>query len=130
MSDQITIQRRFRGPPDSGHGGYVCGIVARLIGPCAEVTLRSPPPLDLPLRIERGESGEVRLVDDDVIIAEGRKAELHLEIPGPTTFEAATMAARAYPGFESHPFPSCFGCGHARTEGDGLRIFPGPLKGM
>ena len=61
MTEQISIQRRFQGPPNSGHGGYVCGIVANFIGPCAEVTLRSPPPLDLPLSVERMESGEVGL---------------------------------------------------------------------
>ena len=30
-----------------------------------------------------------------------------------------------YPGLVSHPFPTCFSCGTARDEGDGLRIFPG-----
>jgi hypothetical protein len=129
MSEQITINRRFHGPPNSGHGGYVCGIVADLIGPCAEVTLRSPPPLDLPLSVERMESGEIRLLDDKVTIAEGRKAELLIDIPDPPTFEESTSAAKAYPGFETHPFPSCFGCGHERKEGDGLRIFSGPVKG-
>ena len=129
MNDQITVQRRFRGPPNSGHGGYVCGIVANLIGPRVEVTLHSPPPLDLPLTVEWMENGGVRLVDDNVIIAEGRKAELHIEIPDPPTFEDSTEAAKAYPGFETHPFPSCFGCGHERIKGDGLRIFSGPLKG-
>jgi hypothetical protein len=129
MTEQITIHRRFNGPPNSGHGGYVCGIVADLIGPCAEVTLRSPAPLDLPLAVERMESGEVRLLYDKVIIAEGRKAELRLDIPDPPTFEESTSAAKTYPGFETHPYPSCFGCGHERTEGDGLRIFSGPVKG-
>ena len=129
MSKKITINRRFHGPPNSGHGGYVCGIVADLIGPCAEVTLRSPPPLDLPLTVERMESGEIRLLDDKVTIAEGRKAELLIDIPDPPTFEESTSAAKAYPGFETHPFPSCFGCGHERQEGDGLRIFSGPAKG-
>ncbi len=129
MSAQITIHRRFNGPPNSGHGGYVCGIIADLIGPCAEVTLRSPPPLDLPLTVERIESGEVRLSDAEVTIAEGRQAELHLDIPDPPTLEESTSAARAYPGFETHPFPTCFGCGHERTEGDGLRIFSGPVYG-
>jgi hypothetical protein len=129
MTEQITIQRRFHGPPDSGHGGYVCGIVAKFIGPCAEVTLRSPPPLDLPLVVERMESGEVRLLDGKMTIAEGRKAELRIDIPDLPTLEEATSAARAYPGFETHPFPSCFGCGHERKEGDGLRIFSGPIKG-
>jgi hypothetical protein len=129
MTEQITIHRRFNGPPNSGHGGYVSGIIADLIGPCAEVTLRSPPPLDLPLILERIESGKVRLSNVGVTIAEGRKAELHLDIPDPPTPEESTNAAKAYPGFETHPFPTCFGCGHERTEGDGLRIFSGPVIG-
>jgi len=129
MPAQITIQQRFNGPPKSGHGGYVCGIIADLIGPCAEVTLRSPPPLEKPLTVERIEAGEVRLLDDKVTIAEGRKAELRLDIPDTPTLEEAKNAAERYPGFETHPFPFCFGCGHERIEGDGLRIFSGPVKG-
>jgi hypothetical protein len=129
MTDQITIHRRFNGPPNSGHGGYVCGIIADLIGPCAEVTLRSPPPLDLPLTVERIESGKVRLSDAEMTIAEGRKEELRLDIPDPPTLEEAKSAAERYPGFETHPFPFCFGCGHKRDEGDGLRIFSGPVNG-
>jgi len=129
MTTQITIHRRFNGPTKSGHGGYVCGIIANLIGPCAEITLRSPPPLDLPLTVEMIESGEVRLSDARMTIAEGRKAELRLDIPDPLTLEEAKSAAERYPGFETHPFPSCFGCGHERDEGDGLRIFSGPVNG-
>jgi len=129
MTAQITIHRRFNGPPKSGHGGYVCGIFANLIGPCAEIALRSPPPLDLPLTVERIESGEVRLLDAEMTIAEGRKAELRLEIPDPPTLEEAKNAAERYPGFETHPFPTCFVCGHERDEGDGLRIFSGPVTG-
>ena len=129
MISQITIHRRFNGPPNSGHGGYVCGIIADLIGPCAEVTLRSPPPLDLLLTVERIESGEVRLSDAEMTIAEGRKAELRLDIPEPPTLEEAKNAAERYPGFETHPFPTCFGCGHERDDGVGLRIFSGPING-
>jgi hypothetical protein len=128
MTAQITIHRRFNGPPNSGHGGYVCGLIADRIGSCVEVTLRSPPPLDRPLTVETVESGEVRLSDAEIIIAEGRKAELHLDIPDPPTFEESKIAAERYPGFESHPFPTCFGCGHKRDEGDGLRIFSGPVN--
>jgi hypothetical protein len=43
MREQVIIDPRFRGPPDSGHGGYVCGVVAGLIDGTAEVTLRRPP---------------------------------------------------------------------------------------
>ena len=94
MAAQITISRRFNGPPNSSHGGYVCGIIANLIGPCAEVSLRSPPPLELPLNIERIEGGEVRLSDAKTIIAEGRKAELRLDIPDPPTLEESKSAAK------------------------------------
>jgi hypothetical protein len=129
MTEQITIHRRFNGPPKSGHGGYVCGLIADRIGTSAEVTLRSPPPLDRPLTFETIESGEVRLSDAEITIAEGRKAELHLDIPNPPTLEESINAAKRYPGFATHPFPTCFGCGHERTEGDGLRIFSGPVTG-
>ena len=128
MTAQITIHRRFNGPPNSGHGGYVCGLIADRIGSCVEITLRFPPPLDRPLTVETVQSGEVRLLDEDITIAEGRKAELHLEIPDPPTFEEPKRAVERYPGFESHPFPTCFGCGHKRVEGDGLRIFSGPVN--
>ena len=129
MTEQITIHRRFNGPPNSGHGGYVFGIIAKLIGPCAEVTLRSPPPLDKPLTVERMEAGEVRLSDAKMTIAEGLKAELRLDIPNPPTLEESKNAAKRYPGFATHPFPTCFGCGHERAEGDGLRIFSGRVTG-
>ena len=129
MTEQITIHQRFNGSPKSGHGGYVCGIVAGFIGSCAEVTLRSPTPLDLPLTVEKSENGEVRLSNAEVTIAEGHQAELHLDIPEPPTFEESASAAKAFPGFETHPFPACFGCGHERIEDNGLGIFSGPVHG-
>jgi hypothetical protein len=103
--------------------------MASYIAPCAEVTLHAPPPLDRPLAIERFESGIVNLSDNEILIAEGRPAELQLDIPDPPTLEESLIAARAYPGFEEHPFPTCFGCGHDREPGDGLRIFSGPMTG-
>jgi len=42
----IIISKRYRGPPNSGNGGYVCGRLARHIPGAAEVTLRAPPRLD------------------------------------------------------------------------------------
>ena len=47
----VMIPRRFNGPPDSGNGGYSCGVVAALLdAPAVEVTLRAPPPLERELR--------------------------------------------------------------------------------
>jgi hypothetical protein len=129
MIEKITIHRRFNGPPNVGHGGYVSGILACHIATCAEVNLRAPTPLDRPLSIERLERGIAHLSDGEAIIAEGRPAELQLNIPDTPTLEESAKAARAFPGYQEHPFPTCFGCGHERAEGDGLRIFSGPVTG-
>ena len=54
MTDTLTIPACFNGPPTSANGGYTCGRVAQLVGAeVAEVSLRSPPPLDTPLSVGR-----------------------------------------------------------------------------
>ena len=40
---------------------------------------------------------------------------------------STAAATSSYPGHTFHPFPTCFACGTAREEGDGLRIFPGAV---
>jgi hypothetical protein len=55
VSDPIVIDRRFRGPPESGNGGYTCGLVAGRVDGPAEVTLRLPPPLEEPLTVASGD---------------------------------------------------------------------------
>ena len=125
MTEQVVISRRFRGPPESGNGGYTCGVVAALVGGPAEVTLRRPPPLDRPLDVHRLDGGSVAVLDGDTLVAEGAPASVEIEVPEPVTFEEAVTAAKSYLGFRHHPFPTCFVCGPKRAEGDGLRIFPG-----
>jgi hypothetical protein len=120
----VIIARRFRGPPDSGNGGYVCGVLgAALHGP-AEVTLRSPPPLDKELSIE----GAV-LRDGERVVAQAVPATIDLQPPGAVSFEEAEIASRKYPWAKDHPYPTCFVCGPERSPGDGLRIFPGAVEG-
>jgi hypothetical protein len=46
MKEQLRVDRRFCGPPNSGNGGYTCGLVANFIDGPAEVILRRPPPLN------------------------------------------------------------------------------------
>lgn len=128
MSSSVVIARRFRGPAESGNGGYVCGLVAELAGGEAEVTLRRPPPLERPLRVERPD-GAVLLLDGDAIVAEGRAARLELEPPAAVSWEEALDASTRYPAFHDHPFPECFTCGPLRDGGDALRIFPGSVSG-
>ncbi len=124
--EQITIEARFNGPEGSANGGYTSGLIAELLGGAAEVTLRSPPPLDRPLAVER-EGDHVRVLDGELIVAEAAPAELELELPEPPSYEEAERASSRYPGFDEHAFPTCFVCGPARAPGDGLRIFAGPL---
>ena len=123
MTD-LRIEPRFNGPPGSGNGGYTCGLIADLVGEPTEVTLRQPPPLDRALRFDGA-----RLWDGDALVAEAHAADVDVTAPEPVDFEDAVRAAQRYPGFERHAFPTCFVCGPARSEGDGLRIFAGPISG-
>jgi len=123
-----VIEPRFCGPAESGNGGYTCGLVATAVGEPAEVTLRRPPPLGRPLRLEK-RGDEAVLLDGAELVAEGRRAELELETPDPVSYETAADAVAGYTGFEQHAFPNCFVCGPARDPGDGLRIFAGGVPG-
>lgn len=124
----IRIDRRFRGPPESGNGGYVCGRVGRMIDGPAVVRLRVPPPLETDLEVRDEEEG-LALYDGELRVAEGRPTTVEVDLPTPPTHEEAVAASHRYRGFEHHTFPTCFVCGPERAEGDGLRIFAGPLEG-
>jgi len=123
----VAISRRFSGPPESGHGGYTCGLTALALtdGPAA-VTLRRPPPVERPLEVDVA-AGSATVHEDDLVVAEAQEAELAVDLPDPLLFaEAERVAAdfdvERYASW--HPFPGCFGCGPRRGAGDGLRIFP------
>jgi hypothetical protein len=126
MPEKIVIERAFRGPTQSGNGGYTCGLVAGLVDGPAEVTLRLPPPLERPLRVERN-GVVVRVLDGDTLVAEGKPATVDVDPPRPPSFEKAAAAALPEGDLES-PFPECFVCGPQRADGDGLRIFAGALR--
>jgi hypothetical protein len=128
MTEQIVIDRRFRGPPNSGNGGYSCGVLGDRFEGVATVTLRRPPPLDTPLSLVE-EDGQVRLYDGETLIGEAAPDVLDIDVPVQPTSDGARTASQGYAGFRAHPFPTCFVCGPDRDPGDGLRIFPGPLDG-
>lgn len=127
MSSTVVIDARFRGPPDSANGGYTCALAAREIDGPAEVTLRAPPPLGRELRVQR-EDQRVELFDGDDLIAVATPDTVQVDIPEPISFDAAERASSRYPWRHRHPYPTCFVCGPSRDEGDGLRIFPGPIE--
>jgi hypothetical protein len=124
----LTIASRFKGPPDSGNGGYVCGLVAATTRADLSVRLLAPPPLDAELTLGREADGTWLLASASAALARGTPARLHLEVPSPPPYVQAVWASQHYPGFRSHPFPDCFVCGPHRRRGDGLRIFPGLLE--
>ncbi len=117
----IVIDRRFRGPAESGNGGYSAGLFALARGgDVVEVTLRLPPPLETPL-VPAGD----RILAGEDVVAELREAELGVSAPDPVALGDAEAAAR--PDLDS-PFPECFVCGHARGD-DGLHIHAGQVSG-
>lgn len=123
----IAIPRRFRGPPQSGNGGYTCALLARHVDAASvEVTLRSPPPLDRAMEL-RHEGDRALLFNGEHLVAEAAPASLEPAPPPRVSPAEAIEAASRFRGFEQHPFPSCFTCGTDRAEGDGLRIFAGPV---
>jgi hypothetical protein len=130
MTETLTIEPRFNGPPDSGNGGYSCGRLAQSVDADAvEVTLRLPPPIGRPLQVERDDDGSARLLDGEALIAEARLTELAADAPRPVDAAEAALAEEDSPFLEAgmHPFPTCFVCGPRREPGDGLRIFSGPV---
>jgi hypothetical protein len=125
----FAVPARFCGPPESGNGGYTCGIVARELGGVIECTLRSPVPLDVPFHIERTQTGGV-LRHGDKVIVEANPTTIAVAPPLPISLEAATAAmASSFALDARHPFPTCFVCGPQRKVHDGLRIFPAVIDG-
>ncbi len=127
---EVLIDRRFRGPEASGNGGYSCAMLAARIDGPAEVTLKAPPPIDRPLGLVVGDEGDVSLLDGDELVAVARPTALERRVPPSVSLLEATRAAERYEWTaDVHPYPACFVCGPTRAEGDGLRIFPGPVEG-
>jgi hypothetical protein len=121
----LTIDSRFNGPPASGNGGYVCGLLAREIDGPAEAALRVPPPLDKPLTLSR-DGARVLLHDGDTLIGEAKPTTLDVKAEPAPSLADARDAAKRYAGLH-HAFPTCFVCGASRAKHDGLDIFTGKL---
>lgn len=130
MKGEISISSRFNGPPDSGNGGYVCGIIAAAVDQPVRVRLHKPPPLDCPLTVADESDGSWRVLDGDELIATATPAVVSVIPPAPPSYVEALGASTHYVGFHAHPYPTCFVCGPQRERGDGLRIFPASVPGM
>ena len=130
MNETIVIPRRFNGPPDYGHGGYSCGVVAvEVDARVASVSLRRPPPLDTAMELRRSEDGTVAALHDGDVVAEGARAELSLDVPEPVSVEEARVARSRNEWTDRHPFPTCFGCGTQRDRAEAIATIMGPVEG-
>lgn len=128
----VTIPAHFHGPPESGNGGYTCGVAAATVdAPAVQVRLRVPPPLDRALRVEHRD-GHTVLLDGDTVVAEARPTDVDVTPPAPVAYDAAVDALGRFDldGYAAtHAFPTCFTCGPGRPPGEGLHIFPAPVDG-
>ena len=125
----FIVPERFCGPPDSGNGGYTCGLLAKEIGGVVECTLRMPVPLQTPLEFEHTAAGGVLRYCGNIVV-EASATSIEVTPPAPVSLEAAEEGMHASPALDScHPFPTCFVCGPKRAVHDGLRIFPAAFDG-
>jgi hypothetical protein len=126
----VTVKGRFCGSPNTASGGYIAGLLGRMLDGPVRVSLDQAVPLNQPFTIERLQDGGVVLTDyHGTALAHAAPASLQLEPPAPPSFGEAQWASERYLGFTEHAFPDCFVCGPAREWGDGLAIFPGPIPG-
>ncbi|MCQ4118781.1 hypothetical protein [Rhodococcus tibetensis] len=130
----LFVPYRFRGPAASGNGGYVAGLLASTLdhdgAPTTPVTvtLRRPPPLEVPLEVVRGDGQSTAQDLDGTMIAEAQpgSGDAPRQVPA-VSLDVALAASETYPGRHHHPFPQCFVCGPDRAAGDGMRLFPGRI---
>jgi hypothetical protein len=128
----LLIPARFNGPRGSGNGGVSAGKLASLLPADAtvQVTLRVPPPLDVPLQIEQdGEHRTCLLAySDEVLVAEAAVVWDEIEPVPPVAFDDAVEAATRFDGFTEHPYSTCFVCGTERPDQDGLALYAGAIE--
>jgi hypothetical protein len=147
MQDPLIIPRQFRGPPESGNGGFVAGAIAeRFRGPSAaddaavQVTLRAPIPLDTPMALACTAENHLHLTLGEQLIAEAEPVGLNLEIPEPPGFAQALAARTHSPALQPRLnsllpegtgfHPVCVCCGADVAEDEGLRVFAAPVPGF
>jgi hypothetical protein len=132
LRSKIVVAEQFRGPPSSGNGGYVCGLMASALDGPVTAMLRAPMPLDTPLDLVV-EGGVVRILGaDGTLIGEARAGDPADLAPPPSapSLAAARAAAPGFPGLHRPFHPVCFTCGDQLDDGYGLRVFVGQVDGM
>jgi len=126
----VVVPQTHIGPPAIGHGGYVAGLLARRIAGTAQVTLRRPTPVGVELDLVDAGAGRWELRHGDDLVAEAEPASLELDVPTVPSVADALAAEAGSPSRwdERGVHPTCFGCGLARADDEGLRVAVGPLE--
>lgn len=130
MNDTVTIAARFKGPPNSGNGGYSCGMMAQYLEGPVEASLKMPPPLDTPLDIVKTDAG-VEMRFGDKLVGVAKSAPLDIDVPAlpePLVLGGDPVDAPGRPK-KFTPFGTCFVCGHDRDHPDGLCIHSKMVEG-
>jgi hypothetical protein len=122
--ETLSFARRFRGFDHGALGGYAAGSVAKRIGGCVEVNVRSLPPMERELALRQDGAG-LDLYDGDTLVLEAHPVAFELALP-PFDLDAAEQAGQQLIHDQvEHAYPECFACGPGRNAGDGLRVFLG-----
>jgi hypothetical protein len=148
LHNTLLVAETFRGPPKSGNGGYVAGVVAHALTSgvhnlpnqgAVEVTLRAPTPLDETLTLQSA-MDSLSVKHGETLIAEAKIVTLQMDVPTPATWEEARSARdRSY----SFPMgintlfdpplrgvhPICFCCGVELAPDAGAHVYSAPIEG-
>ena len=123
---EITLPHLYRGPLTSANGGYACGRLAAFVDADeVEVTLRLPPPLDRPLRVEQLDVN-ASLFDGDALVAEARPAQVEAQPPAVVSVADADKARERHVREWTPEFRECYVCG---VREDGLEVRVGLVAG-
>jgi hypothetical protein len=130
----LVLDPRENGPRGYANGGFACGALAGFVpGGTAEVTLRAPIPVAVPLAVKSRLGGGAELLERSVrgqqVLADAAPAEPFVAEPPYVPTDAETRAAWAAHPFRGLDLPlsECVVCGAERL--DGLRICFGPVPG-
>jgi hypothetical protein len=144
MNQHVVVAEQFRGPPDSGNGGYVSGLLAGYLSPSAaaegvEVTLRAPTPLDSPMLMQVDDTQASAHVGE-TLIGQALPKKLALDVPRPPSFAQALAVQQNSPALDPEIenivsggvgfHPICFCCGADVAADQGLRVFAAPVPGF
>lgn len=129
MDACVRVVERFNGPPGCGNGGYTTGLIAQAIGEPVGVRLLRPVPMNRDLTIAAVVEDRWEARAGSEVIATATLQTVDIYVPQPPSWVEAFGVSRHFSGFTHHLYPTCFVCGPARAQGDGLRIFPGSVPG-